>query len=97
MRTDRKACSSPVKIVIVGESFACVTIADDASATKTYLSTGHGSYACAFAAAERHERERRIQHCDCGAADAEWHGDTLRVWCCDACWRRAGREMISER
>jgi endogenous inhibitor of DNA gyrase (YacG/DUF329 family) len=25
--------------------------------------------------------------CDCGNAAASWRGDTLRVYCCDRCWR----------
>ncbi len=25
--------------------------------------------------------------CDCGSRDATWHGDTMRVYCCDVCWK----------
>lgn len=29
----------------------------------------------------------RAVPCECGSTDAHWHGDTLRVYACDACWR----------
>ncbi len=28
----------------------------------------------------------RAVPCECGSRDAYWHGDTLRVYACDACW-----------
>lgn len=32
--------------------------------------------------------------CDCGSNDATWHGDTMRVFCCDVCW--AQRDKAEE-
>jgi len=33
------------------------------------------------------------QPCDCGSViDVTWHGDTMRVFCCDKCWLKLSRK-----
>ncbi len=40
------------------------------------------------AALDADKASRTHQGCDCGSPDATWHGDTLRIFCCDACWQK---------
>lgn len=30
---------------------------------------------------------QKIIPCTCGSLEPYWHGDTERVYCCDACWQ----------
>lgn len=31
---------------------------------------------------------QKVIPCECGSRDAYWHGDLLRVYCCDKCWQK---------
>lgn len=33
-------------------------------------------------------RENQRPPCSCGDPDATWHGRGMRVFCCDACWKK---------